>query len=247
MKAGLAIVHIISPGSRPSAADHAVLTESEKERAAAFKFPEMSARWTGYRAAMRRILAGATGMPPGDVPVSLTGLGKPVLDPPFDRLHFSLSHCDDLALLAVCGDGDTGVDLEPASRAPDLAGCEATFCHPDETAALPAESGERHRILLEIWTAKEALLKALGTGFTHPPESTRIHFGPVFSTASSGKPLPGIEGQVLHRLCHPALAGHVAFLSAPASVGRVEIVRHESSTSGDDSCIMRPSSIRSDG
>ena len=77
--------------------------------------------------------------------------------------------------------------------------------------------------LLRIWTAKEAVLKALGTGLSHPPESVRICFLPARSTASSELPLAGIDSQRLHELDHPALAGHRAVVSAPRSVKRIEI------------------------
>lgn len=247
MSPGLAIVHIVSPDQRSLESDRGILTESEIERAASFRFPEVAAHWIGFRAALRRILSEETGLPPHEVPISLTGLGKPVLDPPFDHLHFSLSHCQDLALIALCRDGCVGVDLEPASRAPDLEGCESTFCHPGEIAELPEEKPSRNRHLLEIWTAKEAVLKSLGTGFNHPPESVRIRFGMPFFTADSEKPLPGIEGQVLQRLHHPALSNHLAVLSTPSSVGRIGIVDCQASTSAAQSSNIPPSSISTDG
>jgi 4'-phosphopantetheinyl transferase len=163
-------------------------------------------------------------MAPHDVPLVLTDSGKPVLAPPFDHLHFSLSHCNDLALVALCADGPVGIDLEPLSRASDLSGCENTFCHPDEIAALPMESSARCIRMLEIWTAKEALLKALGTGFLHPPETIRIHMEAPPFTAICDSPLPGIEGLTIHRLHQPSLAGYCATLSIPASVSRIEII-----------------------
>lgn len=244
---GLAIVHIVSPSSGSLPDGRGFLTEAELARAASFRFPEMEEEWIGYRAALRRILGEATGLAPCEVPLSLTASGKPVLAPPFGHLHFNLSHCRDVALIALTNDGMVGVDLEPASRASDLDGCESTFCHPDEIAGLPPEPSFRNRRLLEIWTAKEAVLKSLGTGFIHPPESVRIRFGEEFSTAFSEKPLPGIDGQVLHRLIHPALAHHVAMLSAPASVSRIEIIDHRASTSAASSSSIPASSIPTDG
>ena len=236
------IVHIVSPESTPAEAGRTALTETETKRAASFRFPADAARWTGFRAALRRILGESVRMAPRDVPLVLTEFGKPVLAPPFDHLHFSLSHCNDLAIVALCTDGPVGIDLEPLSRAPDLSGCEDTFCHPDEIAGLPGEPRARCIRMLEIWTAKEALLKALGTGFLHPPETIRIHMEAPPFTATCDSPLPGIEGLTIHRLHRPSLAGYCAALSIPASVSRIEIVPCEASTSGPDSVITGPRS-----
>lgn len=221
MKPGTAIIHIVSAVSKTSG-DDSLLTEVERQRAASFRFEEDAIRWSGFRAALRRILASVIHVSPQDVPIVLTPLGKPVLDAPFAGLHFSLSHCEDLALVAICVDGVIGVDVEPAARAADLSGCEQTFCHPAEIAELPSES-RCHR-LMEIWTAKEALLKAIGTGLTHPPETVRMHFNDAWIHAESDQALPGIESMRTLRLHHPALHAHIAALSMPDSITRIDIV-----------------------
>lgn len=227
MKPKTVIVHIVSPGIFRAEADRAVLTAIETERAASFRFPEDATLWVGFRAALRRILGESIRIAPQDVPLVMTDLGKPLLAPPFDHLHFSLSHCGDLALVALCPVGPVGIDLEPLSRASYLSECEKAFCHPDEIAALPGEPRARCIRMLEIWTAKEALLKALGTGFLHPPETIRTD--PVASRfkATCDKPLPGIKDQIIQRLHHPSLDGYCATLSVPASVSRIEIVPRE--------------------
>jgi 4'-phosphopantetheinyl transferase len=222
MKAGTAIVHIVSAVSEGSSSDHLLLSEEERQRAASFRFEKDAIRWSGFRAELRRILASVIHVAPQDVPIVLTPLGKPVLGAPFDGLHFSLSHCDDLALISLCTDGVIGVDVEPAMRAVDLSGCELTFCHPAEITELPAES--RCQRLMEIWTAKESLLKAMGTGLTHPPETVCMHFQDAWILAESDLPLPGIESTRTLRLHHPALGAHIAALSMPASITRIDIV-----------------------
>jgi 4'-phosphopantetheinyl transferase len=247
MKPGTVTIHVVPAMARSLKSDRRILSNDEEKRAASFRFPKDAARWTGFRAALRRILGQAIRVPPRDVPLELTEFGKPIVATPFEHLHFSISHCSDLALVALCTDGPVGIDLEPSSRAPDLSGCETAFCHPTEVAALPAEQSPRNLRLLEIWTAKEALLKALGTGFSHPPESVCIHLGASRFTATSEVPLPGIEQHIIHRLHHPLLANHCATLSAPASVSRIEISPLEASTSGVHSETTDPRSMKSDG
>lgn len=228
MKPGTAIVHIVPADSEASAFSARFLTDEERRRAASFRFEKDAIRWSGFRIQLRRILASMIHVSPGEVPISLTELGKPVLGTPFDGLHFSLSHCEDLALVALSTDGAIGVDVEPASRAADLAGCEQTFCHPAEIAELPLES--RCQRLMQIWTAKEALLKAMGTGFTHPPETVRMRFNESSILAESNLPLPGIESMRTLPLHHPALEAYFAALSMPDSITRIDIVhsgRHD--------------------
>ncbi|MES2439183.1 MAG: 4'-phosphopantetheinyl transferase superfamily protein [Verrucomicrobiota bacterium] len=155
----------------------------------------------------------------------LEEFGKPILAPPHHWLHFNLSHCNDLAAIAICAYGPVGIDLESMNRAEGLLECETSFCHPEEIADLPGEASARAFQLLRIWTAKEAVLKALGTGLSHPPEEVRIRFGLPTSTAVSKTLLLGINDQRLHSLEDPALTEHQAVVSAPKSVMEIEILK----------------------
>lgn len=244
MKPGTVTIHVI-PRDREAGqvSDWRLLSPDERVRAASFLFPRHAEHWISCRAALRRIVGDVLHVPPDEVPLLITPLGKPVLAEPFEFLHFSLSHCKDLALLALCVDGPVGVDVEPLARSVDLADCENTFCHPEEISALPTDPTARMLRLLELWTAKEALLKCLGTGFSHPPETILILPG----SATSDTPLPGIENQILHRLKHPSLADHCAALAAPASASHIEFNVSPASTSPQSPAITEPRSAHSDG
>ncbi len=243
MTPGTISIHLI-PSEHPSTdTGWPLLSPDERIRATSFVFPVHATHWIACRAALRKILGNTIHVPPADVPLVIQELGKPELAAPFDYLHFSLSHCEDLAVLALCVDGPVGVDVERASRASELPGCETTFCHPAELAALPPDPDARGRQLLDLWAAKEALLKALGTGFTHPPESVTIHG----HTATSEVPLAGIENQTIHRLDHPALAGFSAAVSAPSSATRIEFSSFEESTFTQSSAITAARPAKPDG
>ena len=218
MTSGIVTVHLIFPGLVPQEAAADCLSPDERLRAARFRFHEDALQWVACRASLRRILGETVNLPPNAVPLVLSEFGKPSLPPPFDSIHFNLSHCTGLAVVALGIDGPVGIDLEKLDRAPDLLECESTFCHPEEVRNLPDETSLRSRQLLRIWTAKEAVLKALGAGLSHPPENTRIVFDEPTSYAVSDSSLPGIEIQRLHELDFPELAGYQAFVSAPDSV-----------------------------
>ncbi|MGL4400839.1 MAG: 4'-phosphopantetheinyl transferase family protein [Luteolibacter sp.] len=225
MTPGIVTVYRILPNLVPYDISAACMTDDELSRFARFRFREDALHWAACRAGLRRILGAVLQLPPRQVPIILSEFGKPGLAPPFDSIHFNLSHCTGLAVVAVSIDGPVGIDLEPLDRARDLLECESTFCHPAEVRELPVEIPQRACQLLRIWTAKEAVLKAMGTGLSHPPEDTRIIFEKARIRAVSDSPLPGLEIQRLHELDFPELAGHRGFVSAPDSVKSIVLSR----------------------
>jgi len=214
MRPDQVIIHLIDPMRIKDARDH--LTDAEKERAASFRSQNDADHWAACRAGLRMVLAQACGIAPNEVPISVGDHGKPALDPPFAHVHFNLSHCRDLALVALAAN-PVGIDIERSDRSPDLLGCEETFCHPEEIAALPTGQDDRATVLLEIWTAKESALKALGTGFLLPPDEVRIGLETTPGTASSVQE-PLLRKLGIHRLSHPVLRDHTAYLATSTTV-----------------------------
>jgi 4'-phosphopantetheinyl transferase len=225
MMPGTAIVHLIFPEMIPQEEALACLTTDEKSHAGRFRFENDATQWIACRAGLRTILGEMAGIPPLEVPLVFSEFGKPGLAPPYDALHFNLSHCPGLALVALSHDGPVGIDLEPQSRAESLLECERSFCHPQEISDLPTREDERASTLLRIWTHKEAVLKAMGTGLSHPPEKVRIIFAGSNASAISDEPLSGIENQRLHRLEDPLLRLHQAVISTPRTVSMIRFIQ----------------------
>jgi len=207
------LVHVIDPAMFTSAMAEKVLTSDEHYRASRFHFAADRERWAACRTALRMVLSSRLGIPPRDLLLLTERNGKPLL-PPELPLAFNLSHCHDLALVVTSPTGPVGIDLEPIDRASVLDGCEATFLHPDEIAELPTGLPERHLTMLKIWTAKEAFLKALGTGLSYPPTAVKVDLEQ--GTANSPG-LPALEDLRLHRLQHPRIQSHLAALACPAN------------------------------
>lgn len=214
MKTELMHIHLIHPATLPEDFIAETLSDGEKSRAARFCFLEDAIHWASCRAALRKILGDAVGFAPKDIPLVFSKFGKPLLAAPFDHLHFNLSHTSQMALLVIAANGPIGIDLESIERSNDLLGCEDSFCHPDEIQNLPANLSDRSAQLLKIWTAKEAVIKALGTGFSHPPESILLDFHSSFVTAKSEIPLAGLAHQRIRPLNHPMLVEYQAFVSS---------------------------------
>lgn len=82
-------------------------------------------------------------------------LAKPTLDLPLD---FSLAHCEGRILCALSTAGPVGVDVEP------LGSLRAAGFKLYLSAAERAWAGEDAQRFYELWTRKEAVAKAAGTG-----------------------------------------------------------------------------------
>lgn len=118
------------------------------------------------RAPLQAVLAGYLGVAAARVGFVDGPHGRPELDHAHrGSLAFNWSHSGGRAAIAVARGVQPGIDLErirPRPRALELA---RRFFTAEEAAALAAlpEAG-RADAFLEYWTAKEALLKALGRG-----------------------------------------------------------------------------------
>ncbi len=82
-------------------------------------------------------------------------------------ISFNVSHGGRHGLIAVAPSGRLGVDVEERAARRDLDGLIGTAFAPNERADLAALRGSRKlHAFYRVWTMKEALLKALGTGLS---------------------------------------------------------------------------------
>lgn len=90
--------------------------------------------------------------------------GKPYLADA--SCHFNLTHSENVAALAVDSQ-DLGLDVEDRTRRVEYLALGKRFFAPPEAKELERTADPRH-FFFEIWTAKEAYIKALGDGLSHP-------------------------------------------------------------------------------
>lgn len=87
----------------------------------------------------------------------------------------SLSHSADRVVVALSDAGEVGVDIEPSARGERMK--PALVRHittPAERQALEAFSGNRDHATIQLWTAKEAVLKATRDGLRLAPNGLEI-------------------------------------------------------------------------
>jgi 4'-phosphopantetheinyl transferase len=139
---------------------YAPLSAAELARASRFVSDRARREYVATRAALRRLVSARLGISAGEVALERTALGKPyVVGAP---LEICVSHSWPFAAVAVSSSGPVGIDVEHRTRARDVRRAVARVASERELAALEAAAGAEQA--LRIWTRKEAVLKAEGTG-----------------------------------------------------------------------------------
>jgi 4'-phosphopantetheinyl transferase len=154
----------------PGALD--LLDADERARADRFRRPADCARFAASHAALRRVLARYTDAEPAALRFETLSQGKPVLvrEAGAPDLRFSLSHSGRFALVAVGRGQEVGVDIEAERPLPDLLRLAERVASADERGLLARlDEPERSRAFFRLWVAKEAVLKAQGTGLHADP------------------------------------------------------------------------------
>lgn len=140
----------------------AVLSDAERSRLARRR-GDARRRFIRSHGALRDIAGTYTGTGAAEVGLS-SAYGTAPCAP--GGLHVSLSHCEEVALVAVAR-SPVGVDVETLTVAgdEDLADLADLVLHPSERAGFDgAGCATRPRAFLRLWTRKEAVLKARGEG-----------------------------------------------------------------------------------
>jgi 4'-phosphopantetheinyl transferase len=159
----------------------ATLSAEERQRAEQFRLEQARRRFVLTRAALRTLLGKQMGVPPREVPLVLGMHGKPRLADGACAVdwRFNVTHSGEIALIAMTIGCEVGVDIElvrPVRQAEHIA---RRYFHPRESAAVrAAASGQRDVTFLRIWTAKEAVLKALGKGIAGSLTGFSVPTGP---------------------------------------------------------------------
>jgi 4'-phosphopantetheinyl transferase len=158
----------------------ASLSSDEQERAGRFHFEHDRRRFVRARGVLRQLLAEYLDVPPRDVTFSYGPSGKPALSGPSGgALTFNVSHSRELALMAIGGGMEIGVDVEAVRPMVEAAEIASRFFSARESAQLQALPEDvRNDAFFACWTRKEAYLKALGSGLAKPLGGFDVTFTP---------------------------------------------------------------------
>ncbi|MBB5120219.1 4'-phosphopantetheinyl transferase family protein [Streptomyces eurocidicus] len=181
-----------------------LLDPAERRRAQDLPTTLVRSRFVVRRGMLRQALAARLGVPAQQLVITVAANGRPEL-PHHPAIRFSTSHRGPLGVMALSSTGgNIGIDVEQVSAARVTPHMLAYTLTPPERAALDI-LGTRERIAAfhTIWTAKEAVAKAIGRGMAR----SFVEIGVTLT--------PAWRGCLAHDLTAPPTAWPVTRLSAP--------------------------------
>ncbi len=139
-------------------------------------------RYLVTRALVRTVLSEQAAVPPEQWQFGQTPHGKPVVSGPAvlpAGLDFSVSHTNELIVLALHRQGAVGVDAEHwHGRIPPHEVAAVLLTRAEQQALYSLPTGAQAQRFFHYWTLKEAHVKALGIGLSFPLTAFSFHFGP---------------------------------------------------------------------
>jgi 4'-phosphopantetheinyl transferase len=141
-----------------------------KARANRFVFDRDRALFVRAHALLRTTLSRYAAIAPGEWRFVTNPFGKPAIDPTLlpAPVAFNLAHTRGLAVCAVAH-SDIGIDVEALDCRVRPLEIASRFFSTPEVAWLQACDEDQRRVrFVELWTLKEAYLKAIGVGLTQP-------------------------------------------------------------------------------
>jgi len=147
-----------------------LLHDEERERAARLKIARVRDEHLVTRALVRHVLSHYADVPPGAWSFMQNDHGKPIVSAPWSGFAaFNLSHSAGMIVTAVAAEGQIGIDVENLQRRTTGIDLARRFFSAEEVSLLLARPPEhRHETFLQIWTLKEAYIKAIGQGLSFP-------------------------------------------------------------------------------
>lgn len=143
----------------------------ERERANRFHFEKHRRRFILGRGFLRLLLGRYLKIAPEQVRFAYGPYGKPSLadEHAASGLQFNASHSHELAVYGFVQEREIGVDVEYVKddfQSEEIAGHFFSAREVQTLMALPKD--ERTAAFFRCWTRKEAYIKALGSGLSHP-------------------------------------------------------------------------------
>jgi 4'-phosphopantetheinyl transferase len=162
-----------------------LVSNPEQERAARFHFEHHRRRFINGRGILRLLLGHYLQVELAGVEFAYGGNGKPKLAERFgvSGLQFNLAHSEELALLAVSLGCSIGIDLEKILPLHEAGELVARFFSKRENAVFQKlTEDEQPEAFFNLWTRKEAFLKATGEGIANSLHLVEVSFLPAEKT-----------------------------------------------------------------
>ena len=174
----ISVAHVdLSPHEKREKLAISWLDEQELDRWARYRYDRPKREFVLCRATLRYILCSRLGIKNRSLSFGTLEHGKPfgLVDGKMLPVSFNVSHSGKHGLIAIGPQGMLGIDVEERAARIDFDLMIRTVYGPNEQADFEflGESDKR-RLFFKLWTLKESLIKALGTGFTLDPARFEI-------------------------------------------------------------------------
>ncbi|MXZ81614.1 MAG: 4'-phosphopantetheinyl transferase superfamily protein [Gammaproteobacteria bacterium] len=174
----VSIVHVdLGTDERNETAALVWLDSPERQRWERYRNPRARREFALCRAALRSHLCDRLGCSNDRLAFGKRAHGKPfaVVDETEVSYGFNVSHGGRHGLIGFLADPMLGVDIEERIPRSDVDGIGAyVFGHRERSVLAAAEGHRKLDVFYRMWTLKEALIKALGTGFSCNPATFEV-------------------------------------------------------------------------
>ena len=153
------------------------LDSNEQAKGRRYLHPRPRRQFALCRAALRASLCHRLGCRNEQLSFDTARYGKPyaLVNGVRASIGFNVSHGGRHGLIALVPEGRVGVDVEECDASRDLDGiAQRVFTLAEQAELARADDGKKVRMFYDLWTMKEALIKALGTGFHLSPSRFEI-------------------------------------------------------------------------
>jgi len=154
-----------------------LLTPVERAQEAQYRLPELRAQFRVTRVLARSMLAKMAQCDARELHFEVGSHGKPHVCRPSINGTFNISHTRGAVLCATTARGHVGVDIERLDRSVNLELADRYFAELEIRQLTALEISQRAQRFMQLWTLKEAFIKALGTGLATPLDQFAFEFG----------------------------------------------------------------------
>ena len=175
---GAILLHVdLAHDAEREARAFALLDDEERARCHRFLSVRARRRFVLCRVALRVVLSERLGCANRALSFGYLEHGKPfaTVDNQSADVGFNVSHSGQHGLIAIAAHDWLGVDVEERVTNRDLEGIGSLVYGSTERRLLAAATGcEKVHLFYRLWSMKEALIKALGSGFSLNPSKFEV-------------------------------------------------------------------------
>jgi 4'-phosphopantetheinyl transferase len=149
------------------------LNADELSRAERFHYDDDRMTYVTSHALLRLVIFKQLNIRTSDLSYLFSENGKPFLEG--NPVWFNLTHTRDAFAFAVSKNAAVGIDMEDINRNIDYESIIKNFFSPEENEFILKNPAEALNRFFLLWTRKEALLKAIGTGLLDNLHKIDVH------------------------------------------------------------------------